>query len=291
MFNAEKFLGDYGIGYWTEGKNVQDGWINIRCPVCDDHSNHGGFNPEEGYYNCWRCGSSSIPWVIKSLLNSGYNEAVTVYNLYTDTWIIDRSTKPNGLKRAFEVPGKELESQHYEYLQGKRGLDAWNVGFKYMLRGTPQYGEMPHRIVVPVMYQHRAVNWQARTMIDGVDPKYKNAGNEKSILPMKEVIYNLDNCQTRVIGIVEGVVSVWRLGDNFGATFGANVSDRQLLMLTELFDKVVIVFDPDEAGRANAAKMANKLAIVDIDVEIVGLDKDLDDMNESELDEVRGAVK
>ena len=38
--NLFEFLDDYDIEYWTEGKNVVKGWVNITCTFCDDDSNH-----------------------------------------------------------------------------------------------------------------------------------------------------------------------------------------------------------------------------------------------------------
>jgi len=50
-FDVEQFLYDYSVSYTTSGKNVSQGWIGVQCPFCDDHSSHGGFNINEGYYN------------------------------------------------------------------------------------------------------------------------------------------------------------------------------------------------------------------------------------------------
>jgi len=44
------------VQYITEGPNCKRGWVNVRCPFCDDPSEHLGMNLETGAFNCWRCG-------------------------------------------------------------------------------------------------------------------------------------------------------------------------------------------------------------------------------------------
>ena len=43
-FDIISYLENRGVSYWTEGKNVTDGWVNINCPFSPDPSNHLGIN-------------------------------------------------------------------------------------------------------------------------------------------------------------------------------------------------------------------------------------------------------
>jgi len=81
-FDAKKFLKDYNISYNTEGSNCQEGWINITCPFCNDISNHGGFNLEKGYYNCWKCKHHHLDNVVSALLSCNVSKAKQIIKEY-----------------------------------------------------------------------------------------------------------------------------------------------------------------------------------------------------------------
>ena len=83
MFNAEQFLKDYGITIPTDQTNTQPGWINIACPFCHDSSNHGGFNIEKEFYNCWKCGWYPLNDVIQLLTRSDNREARRIKKKYS----------------------------------------------------------------------------------------------------------------------------------------------------------------------------------------------------------------
>ena len=39
-------------------KNVSVGFIGIKCPFCEDRSNHCGIATDAGNFSCWRCRES-----------------------------------------------------------------------------------------------------------------------------------------------------------------------------------------------------------------------------------------
>ena len=99
MFDPLRYLQDKGIQYWTGGKNVTHGWVNISCPLCGDTSSHGGFNIEGGYYNCWLCGGHSIIKVIRAIEGISHAEAQKRIEDY-------QSFAPTGVKRYEDIPPK-----------------------------------------------------------------------------------------------------------------------------------------------------------------------------------------
>ena len=140
MWNAIKFLRDYAIQHWTEGNNVTPGWVNINCPLCPsgDPSNHGGFDPQQGKYNCWRCGSHQIQFVVKKLLNVDRKTASDVYWEYSGEHNILQSINRKKLTpKATQItlPGGPLTKFHKKYLKG-RGFDPDYLEEKYQLTGT-----------------------------------------------------------------------------------------------------------------------------------------------------------
>ena len=82
MVNIIELYKDYNITYWTFDKNVKRGWVNIKCPMCGDKSNHLGFNLSAQYYNCWKCGYSSIEDILKEILSMSYAEVKELLDEY-----------------------------------------------------------------------------------------------------------------------------------------------------------------------------------------------------------------
>ena len=123
MIEIRKLLKDNHIPFWEEGTNVQAGWVNIQCPLCDDHSNHGGFNPYNASYRCWRCGSHFIDKVLGKVLSISRDEAQEIINEYSVNSVaralnkkkIERPTEliwPQGL-----LP--DFPDQHRKYLESR----------------------------------------------------------------------------------------------------------------------------------------------------------------------------
>ncbi len=254
MFNPVALLTAHGIEFNTAGKNTQEGWISIQCPLCGDGSDHGGFNLAGGYYNCWRCGSSSTAWVIRHLLNIGYTEAVRTIVEFEGQAVVTRRTREYASR--VELPGKAMEPRHRKYLANLNYPRS--VIEKYGLMGTGRMGRLAHRIVIPVHFDGTLVAWQCRTIVDG-SPKYITSSPEESVLSVKDVLYNVDNCQQRRVIVVEGVTDVWRIGNNCVATFGIGWTTQQALLLAESFDEVHILFDSGENEQVRAKKLETRL--------------------------------
>jgi 5S rRNA maturation endonuclease (ribonuclease M5) len=270
MFDVIQFLDSYGIEKFREGKNVQDGWVNIKCPLCDDHSNHGGFNLSGVYYNCWRCGSSSIPWVIKNLLGISYSKAIDVFQQF-DSDSVEVPDIVEKEQMQFFVPGNVIEERHMRYLRN-RGFDE-EVVRKFDLRGTERFGDYRNRIVIPIYFNGYVVSWQLRTIVDA-EPRYITCPDNVSIIPAKDVLYNIDSCNKRKAIVMEGVVDVWKFGDGACATFGTSFTAKQLTLMSELLDDVFILFDRDDAGEEAAEKLAVLLDGVEVDTEIIEIEQE-----------------
>lgn len=289
MFDAVRFLSDYNVESFTEGKNTQPGWISIRCPLCDDHSNHGAFNIDGGYYYCWRCRSSSVPWVIHNLLKVDYTKAVSIASDYDTAHAGHVELRERHHAKHVDIPGGPMEPRHRKYLLN-RGFSRSTIR-KYDLRGTPRNGRLAHRIVIPVYYGGQLVAWQARTIVNG-SPKYLSSRVEESVYDVKQILYNLDNCPFRRAIITEGVTDVWRLGDHACATFGMGYSREQVLLMGERFDEVHILFDTGIEEEKRAEELAVELGGIGVHAEILSLDstKDPGDMTPEQVRDLKQSL-
>lgn len=49
--SLKQLLIDYRIPFSEQGKNIGNGWIGLKCPFCDDHSNHLGLNLQYDFFH------------------------------------------------------------------------------------------------------------------------------------------------------------------------------------------------------------------------------------------------
>ena len=88
----------------------------------------------------------------------------------------------------------------------------------------------------------------------------------ESIIPAKEILYNLDNCNENYIIIVEGVFDVFRIGDNSASTFGMKYSHKQISILAENYETVIIMFDNEKQAQKQARKLGAELSMLGVNV-------------------------
>jgi hypothetical protein len=277
MFNTLKFLTDINIPYWTEGKNVTQGWVNITCPLCNDNSSHGGFSPE-GNYNCWKCGKHYIEDIISSLLKVSKKEAKSIYHKYQVGGPVRPSLqKQSSLEKVLPLdfpPGTgSLLPQHRTYLHN-RNFNSYKLEKKWKLKGTSylSIGSWKWRIITPIYHQQAFVSYQGRDITNIASIRYKACNKENEIRPFKHCLYGLDKVPGDKIIIVEGITDVWRLGYGAVATFGIGYTWEQFSLMIQ-FNKCYILFDPGEDAQVRADELANKLSTFKQEVEILDIEK------------------
>jgi DNA primase len=280
---------DYNIQYWTDGKNCAPGWIQVQCCFCGDSSNHLGYNLAKGYFTCWKCGKKKIEQVLMNLLSLEFYEVKKVMLEYAGYSKLFRKNEEKQKKVIPELalPGGELVDMHINYLS-KRNFDADYLVNKYGITGTGITGDWKFRIMIPVIYNRKMVAFQGRDITGKAKYRYKSLSIENSIMPVKEVIYNIDNCNSDSVIVLEGITDVWRMGDNTCATFGTSVTSKQIKLLSR-YKKIFFLFDPEIEAQERARFAASKLSSLGCNVEIVdlGIDGDPATLNAEEVDNIK----
>lgn len=279
-WNGFKFLKDYHIPYRTEGENCQEGWVNLNCPSCPqgDDNFHLGFNTEGSYFHCWREGGINTINLIRKLIHVSYNQAKEIELNYRGTTSILQTLnkKKKATKSKIIPPGSPLKNPHKRYLK-KRKFDPEYLEEKYGLLGTgpgEEWNKKSYelRIIIPIIgYNNKVISFQGRDITNKQHLKYKAAPVELSVIDPKQTFYNLNNCLGDTIILVEGVFDVFRLGDNFAATFGTALTDGQLKSLKP-YEKIYWLFDPETEAQSKAEKGAYKMASLGKTVELIELE-------------------
>lgn len=153
-------------------------------------------------------------------------------------------------------------------------------------------GKYANRLVIPVYYQGVRVSWVARAMwqvkeaAEGEDEKLVN----KKVVNPKGVhtgafLFNYDRVkQARTVMLVEGPFDAIALGDNAVALFGTHLSQQQYRLLVQTkAKKVVVLLDPDKAGRKAREEILDRLRGIFPEVTAPRIRCDPDELSAKEL--------
>lgn len=284
-FDVVRFLSNYRIPWTSRGKNVGHGWVGVNCPFCRDSGYHGGFNIAGGYFNCWKCGGHSLLEVVKAFAQvedfSAYH-IIDEYGIRTTILSSLMEKVPNA--ETVSLPGQPLGVGCKRYLR-KRGFYPDFVEGKYFLRDGGIVGDFAFRLIIPVFYQGKLVSYIGRDITGKQDLRYKNLPIEKSVMDIRKVLFNLDNCTQDTIIVVEGSFDAMKIGDNCCATLGTSVTEAQVRLLAE-YKRVIISFDNEEPAQKKAKSLGERVAALGAEVSVVnhGWDHDMGSASKEEVD-------
>ena len=292
-YNIVKLLEDYNIETFIDGKNTSTDWINIKCPICNDKSNHGGFNINSGQYNCWNCGKHHYIDILCELLNMLYGSVLKIIREeYTEDFILKNNIVENKKKiKNITLPGtNDLIKMYSNYLYN-RCYNSNYIKNRYHVQSGEFVGEWGYRLIIPVYYNNKIVTCTGRTIIDE-DPKYLNLSDDNSIISIKNCLYDIDNCVHDILGVVEGVMDKWRMGNDFCATFGTNITESQIRLMKQ-YKRIFFLFDNDSKAYQMARQAAYKLSSFNCQAEIIDIKsinhtvKDPDKLSYDEVQYIR----
>lgn len=290
---------DFGIEHRTEGtKHTRPGWVNCECPFCTGNPGlHLGFNIQDEYFYCYRCGwhgtvstiskltNQPIPFVYDLLKQYGINRTIT-----TSHKIVE--------KKEFKFPSGagKLEKQHKSYLQ-KRGFDPDELEIKWNLKGTGpvsnlQYYRYRYRIIIPFYWNGEIVSFDSRDITDRQKNRYQACPAEYEIIPHKSILYGNQELWNPEIGIcVEGPTDVWRLGEEAFATSGIQYTHEQIRVMANTFKRIAIVYDDDPQAQVQAKKLVAELKFRNVDSFNVKIEGDPGGMTNEKAKELLQKIK
>lgn len=306
IWDAVRFCKDFNIPYIPPGASgagkVSSGWIGLQCPNprCNRNTlpDYGGFNIPGGYYSCWSCGGHSLRAVIRWLLKIGNREAEDLIWHYTGTAmmasVLNVKKKRAGQVSKVDVPGGALKKVHRRYLES-RGFNPDYLIEKYDLRAVGHKTssalerEYKNRIIIPIVDQSgKIISFQGRDVTGDARIRYKGCHIDRSVVNYKHTLYGWQTASDEQCALVEGVVDQWNMGDGFLCTFGTALTEYQIRAIS-YFKRIFILFDPESTAQEMALKVANKLAAINREVELIEMDSDTDpgELEESEVRYIR----
>lgn len=288
--NIEKLCKDFNIDTAEPGdKNYRDGWVNIKCPFCADHSKHLGFN-DQGAGNCWRCGPHSLVDALSKILKISKRKAAQTtkkYKFGAAKKVPQIKRKPRLKAHKLPTDTTKLKQQHIDYLNNRK-FNADKLEKIWNLYGTGPIAKLDnvdyrHRIIAPIFWEGEPVSFQARDITGKNKPKYKACPQDRELIEHQTILYGKQSSWNDTGICVEGITDVWRIGPKAFCTFGINYTQHQVRIIAKHFKRVIIAFDPELAAQTQAKKLKAELQLRNIQVKILNLPTDPGDLTERQV--------
>lgn len=290
--NFIKLFEDYNIPAVPD-KNGP--WVNIDCPYCDKPGHYNmGFNCVGNYYHCWKSQHSyPIKKVLSDVLNVPMNSIDEILSGYEGGTNLVRTFRRKSNIKHLELPTDEFTPAERKYLKS-RGFSPKYLHEKYGIVGGGIAGKWKFRIIIPIYYNGQLLSWTGRSILSKKKlkeleiPRYKNLSIGESIRNPKELFFNLDNCKGKEVVLTEGAFDVLRFDGNAICSLGTELTEGQISLLSEKFEKIFILFDNEPEAQEKAHKFGMQLSSIGLDVEIVDAYGDFgkNDMGECTLEEI-----
>ena len=291
MFDIIRFYEDHHVVYSTEGKNCQDGWVNICCPFCEDQSNHLGVEIKKPTkVRCWRCGNHGLLEILEYYSDKKASIIYREYETEEDALEASVVTKKKEGKSYREIENEfykntECWTSFYVHYLHDREFNAFTIHNDWGVKAGIESGDYKYRLMIPILHNGQMVSFQGRDITGKQGEKYKTCAGTY----INNYLYGLDYIRKDRLIIDEGVTDVWRLGKgNAIATFGINFSTEQIKLIVEKNIKsAIIFFDSEKQAQEQAERLKNSLELFDIKcLNFVIKDKDPASLNKYEVSKV-----
>lgn len=279
--------------------------IRINCPACDDTKFHHYVNVKKGVTFCFRChgsaSGSAKGWSAYQFLYEFHSlDHTEIFHILRgdDDGAKHRIRLPEGetvsdsikgvqqavenavsgftpsdteeveLPPSYSIFGSSLScTMAFKYLVGRLGRERTNFYGKKLGFRVCTNGQYARRIILPVLDHETKspIFFQGRAFLPpNANPPYLNPPVERKLFFPYRVR------KGEVIILVEGYFDALAVGKGAAAVFGSSLTRHQLLTLSTLEPKTIIIsFDDDNAGRSGAAIVCKELVCITPEVKIV----------------------
>ena len=286
---------DYRIDFAGEdSKHYRDGWVNIPCPFCTGNEGyHLGYNLDENYFSCWRCGGKFPEQVVSKVLSVSYKKAEEIIQEYGGT--SKRKKEPPRVKvnlKPLKLPGGNLvlTKAHEKYLLS-RNFDPDTLVKEWKLMGTGPMAMLDginysRRILAPIIWNNSLISFQTRDITGKHPKKYLACPQARENIEHQTILYgNQSKWGPRGI-CVEGITDVWRLGPKSFAVFGIDYTPLQIREIKKHFKDIVVLFDPDPQAQKQAIKLVKELEFRGVKARREVLNVDPGDLTQENADDL-----
>lgn len=269
------------------------GFFDVCCSVCGDKRNRGGFKFDGDYtaYSCWNCparfvheeGSGKLSRNARDILQAFGITREDLQELTSSIFspkvekeiTLDEVTKEKLTTPEVAFPDRtfELLSAGHEELQ--EPIIKYLLGRHINPLDTPLYfsldPKLQRRVIIPFWRAGKLIYWQARTIDEGVRPRFLNCVVSKSA-----VLYGYDKLSAREetpLFVTEGVFNA--LIVDGASIMGSVLNTAKVEVLKQTRRRLIFVRDRDSQGDALSQQ------VLENGWEVTTVDNRVNDVNES----------
>lgn len=238
--------------------------ITCSCPFTENHPRGDrhpsfGINVESGLYHCFGCGASgNIVQLGERLLGLDHTAAIRL--AYPDMTIEEALRAMNGEAYRIKDGVRSVEAdigywcrqdRSYWYSRGLTDdtIGKWRLG----------YDPACKRAVIPIYFGGELVGWTKRRTEEWMQPKWQHSEG----LVKSRILFGMDDTIGDSCILVEAPLSAIKLDQhgigNAISSFGCRLSDEQTILIRSHYNKVLVFYDPDEAGYNGMRDAVSKL--------------------------------
>lgn len=275
-FDAVRFLDDYHITHNPYSSITTHEFTAVDCPYCGGHEKMG-IHMTKGFATCWTCDNGKNFWdVISRLTGETYvKPIVEKYGNYVSKGLHIQPVQENKAVKVQLIGSSDITNGHkaFTYLQEVRKFDPVLLFKKYGLTFTTHgHDEYNYRIIFPIYYDNKIVSFQGRDYTE--DPnriRFMALRKDLEVISHQHILYNLDNCNSDNILVLEGIFDNIRIGDNSACSFGISFTREQANLLRSRFKNVFILYDEEEKAQEQAEKLGYLIGSGKTNVEVISL--------------------
>ena len=250
MWNITEFCKDYKIL-----SRIKRSWVQIEtCPFCGKMDYKAAFSITKETFNCWACKKTTAEEAVSAILLCSEMEAKEIiwgYRGSVDRRLFLSDEKRKNSNSVILPSTEELLPIHRKYIM-RRNFDPDELIHDWNTTGTGPYPDPPFqswkfRLVFPIYLNSKLVSFQARDVTEKEGAlRYMGATIEQSVYHYKNLLYGQEYCSEDIVGVVEGIFDLYRMGKGFVCGFGTSLTSAQLYLLARHHKKVRFLFDPDD---------------------------------------------
>ena len=275
-FDAVRFLDDYNIIHNPYSHETTTEFTAVNCPYCGGHEKMG-IHMTKGFATCWTCNKGKDFWdVVSRLTGESYvKPIIEKYGSYLSRGhqeIQKTDIKPTkvDLIGSSDISSKD---KAFQYIRDVRGFDPIVLFKKYGLRFTTHgFRDYNYRIIFPITFNNKVVSFQGRDYTEEEGRvRFMALKSELEVISHQHILYNLDNCTSDNILVLEGIFDNIRVGDNSACSFGISFTREQANLLRSRFRNVFILYDEEEKAQEQAEKLGYLIGSGKTNVEVISL--------------------
>jgi 5S rRNA maturation endonuclease (ribonuclease M5) len=289
--------------YIPLGKRSPKGYEVVKCALCNDYKERGGFKFENDsvHYSCFNCSTSTgyNPEENRHSIKKKFKEVLLAFGIpeseietcISFNFFKSSTSKPEVTEKKsnLEFPSKEIPLPHNSVLVRSFSSPWCDVADHYLKRRSLSCKDFDFyvtnetsyagRLLIPYFFRGKIVFWQGRSLDDSlISPRYKNPSANK-----ENIFFNMDEIYrhtTEPLFVVEGPLDAVSIGKNAIALTGSTLSEFRLHELKKVATKRKVIFVIDK--NLNGYKLGQKLLKEEVENWFITMFPDnIDDSNDA----------